>query len=196
MFTTGMSFALGDEIEALREMVHRFAQEKIAPRAAEIDRTNVFPRDLWPEMGALGPARHHGRGGAGRRRAGLSRALRRDGGDQPRLGLGRAVLRRPQQPLRQPDPPQRHARAAAQISAEADLGRACRRARDERGRLGLGRGLDAHPGRAQGQCGLRAERQQDVDHQRPGRRDAGGLRQDHARCRRRAASPRSSSSAR
>jgi isovaleryl-CoA dehydrogenase len=54
MFTTGMSFALGDEIEALRETVHRFAQEKIAPRAAEIDRTNVFPRDLWPEMGALG----------------------------------------------------------------------------------------------------------------------------------------------
>jgi isovaleryl-CoA dehydrogenase len=54
MFTTGMSFALGEEIEALREMVHRFAQERIAPRAAEIDRTNVFPRDLWPEMGALG----------------------------------------------------------------------------------------------------------------------------------------------
>jgi isovaleryl-CoA dehydrogenase len=54
MFTTGMSFALGEEIEALREVVHRFAQEKIAPRAAEIDRANVFPRDLWPEMGALG----------------------------------------------------------------------------------------------------------------------------------------------
>jgi isovaleryl-CoA dehydrogenase len=54
MFTTGMGFALGDEIEALREMVHRFAQDKIAPRAAEIDQTNSFPRDLWPEMGALG----------------------------------------------------------------------------------------------------------------------------------------------
>jgi isovaleryl-CoA dehydrogenase len=54
MFTTGMSFALGEDIEALREMVHRFAQEKIAPRAAEIDQTNTFPRDLWPEMGALG----------------------------------------------------------------------------------------------------------------------------------------------
>ena len=54
MFTTGMSFALGEEIEALREVAHRFAQERIAPRAAEIDRTNAFPRDLWPEMGALG----------------------------------------------------------------------------------------------------------------------------------------------
>jgi isovaleryl-CoA dehydrogenase len=54
MFTTGMSFALGDEIEALREIVHRFAQERIAPLAAEIDQTNRFPRELWPGMGELG----------------------------------------------------------------------------------------------------------------------------------------------
>ena len=54
MFTTGMNFALGEEIEAIREMVHRFAQEKIAPRAAEIDETNEFAVDLWPELGALG----------------------------------------------------------------------------------------------------------------------------------------------
>jgi isovaleryl-CoA dehydrogenase len=54
MFTTGMNFALGDEIEALREMVQRFAQERIAPLAAEIDQTNRFARELWPEMGALG----------------------------------------------------------------------------------------------------------------------------------------------
>jgi isovaleryl-CoA dehydrogenase len=54
MFTTGMSFALGEEIEALRASVHRFAQEQIAPLAAEVDRTNRFPRELWPGMGALG----------------------------------------------------------------------------------------------------------------------------------------------
>ena len=54
MFNSGMSFALGEEIEALRDVVHRFAQEKIAPRAAEIDETNEFPRDLWEELGALG----------------------------------------------------------------------------------------------------------------------------------------------
>ncbi|HEX5794225.1 MAG TPA: acyl-CoA dehydrogenase family protein, partial [Geminicoccaceae bacterium] len=54
MFTTGMSFALGDEILALREVVQRFAKERIAPLAAEIDRTNRFPRELWPEMGELG----------------------------------------------------------------------------------------------------------------------------------------------
>ena len=54
MFTAGMKFSLGEEIEALRDMVHRFAQEKIAARAAEIDEKNEFPRDLWPELGALG----------------------------------------------------------------------------------------------------------------------------------------------
>ncbi|WP_255616960.1 isovaleryl-CoA dehydrogenase [Aurantimonas sp. VKM B-3413] len=49
-----MRFSLGEEIEALRETVHRFAQDRIAPRAAEIDATNEFPNDLWTEMGALG----------------------------------------------------------------------------------------------------------------------------------------------
>ena len=54
MFTATMHFALGEEVEALRETVHRFAQERIAPRAADIDADNAFPRDLWPDLGALG----------------------------------------------------------------------------------------------------------------------------------------------
>ncbi len=54
MFTTGMNFALGEEIEALRETVRRFAQDRIAPRAAEIDRSNAFPDELWAEFGKLG----------------------------------------------------------------------------------------------------------------------------------------------
>lgn len=54
MFTTGMNFGLGDEIEQLRETVNRFAQDKIAPLAGEIDETNQFPMHLWQEMGALG----------------------------------------------------------------------------------------------------------------------------------------------
>ncbi|WP_370640233.1 isovaleryl-CoA dehydrogenase [Aurantimonas sp. HBX-1] len=49
-----MNFALGEEVAALREMVHRFAQEKIAPRAGEIDASNEFPNELWREMGELG----------------------------------------------------------------------------------------------------------------------------------------------
>ncbi|KAB2849324.1 MAG: isovaleryl-CoA dehydrogenase [Hyphomicrobiaceae bacterium] len=54
MFTTGLAFALGEDIDALRESVLRFAQERIAPRAAEIDRSNQFPPELWEEMGKLG----------------------------------------------------------------------------------------------------------------------------------------------
>ena len=54
MFYSGMKFGLGDEIEALRETVHKLTQTEIAPRAADIDRSNQFPPDLWPKMGALG----------------------------------------------------------------------------------------------------------------------------------------------
>jgi len=54
MFNSGMRFSLGEDIEALRDTVARFAQEEIAPRAAEIDRSNDFPMDLWESMGELG----------------------------------------------------------------------------------------------------------------------------------------------
>ncbi|GLQ17043.1 isovaleryl-CoA dehydrogenase [Maritalea porphyrae] len=54
MFTTGMNFALGEDLEALRDMVHRFAQDRIAPMAAEIDESNQFPNELWEEFGELG----------------------------------------------------------------------------------------------------------------------------------------------
>ena len=50
----GFNFDLGETADAIRETVRDFAQEKIAPRAEEIDRTNQFPRDLWPQMGELG----------------------------------------------------------------------------------------------------------------------------------------------
>src|SRR4029078_7037101 len=50
----GFNFDLGETADAIRETVRDFAQEKIAPRAEEIDRLNQFPRDLWPQMGALG----------------------------------------------------------------------------------------------------------------------------------------------
>jgi len=50
----GLDFGLGDDVDALRESVHDFAQDRIAPRADAIDRNNAFPRDLWPEMGSLG----------------------------------------------------------------------------------------------------------------------------------------------
>jgi isovaleryl-CoA dehydrogenase len=51
---TALDFDLGPEIDLLRDSVRGFAEGKIAPLAAEIDRTDSFPRQLWPEMGALG----------------------------------------------------------------------------------------------------------------------------------------------
>ena len=51
---SGFDFGLGADNDMLRKSVGDFAQDRIAPRADEIDRTNQFPRDLWPEMGALG----------------------------------------------------------------------------------------------------------------------------------------------
>jgi len=47
-------FGLGPELDEVRTQVRRFARERIAPRAEEIDRSNEFPRDLWPELGAAG----------------------------------------------------------------------------------------------------------------------------------------------
>ena len=54
MFQGGLNFALGEEIDALRESVHRFASERVAPLADEADRSNAFPMPLWREMGELG----------------------------------------------------------------------------------------------------------------------------------------------
>src|SRR5690348_7887164 len=48
------NFDLGETADAIRQTVHDFASNEIAPRAAEIDRSNQFPRDLWPKIGALG----------------------------------------------------------------------------------------------------------------------------------------------
>ena len=50
----GLDFQLGEDINALRDAVREFAQAEIAPRAADIDRSDQFPMDLWPKMGALG----------------------------------------------------------------------------------------------------------------------------------------------
>ena len=54
MFLGSMRFDLGDEVNALRDMVHAWAQKRVKPLAAETDRSNAFPNALWPEMGALG----------------------------------------------------------------------------------------------------------------------------------------------
>jgi isovaleryl-CoA dehydrogenase len=50
----GLNFQLGETIEMLRDTVQRFAVDEIAPRAAQIDRDNLFPSDLWKKLGDLG----------------------------------------------------------------------------------------------------------------------------------------------
>ena len=54
MFNAVMTFDLGEDVNALREMVHRWAQERVKPLAAGIDASNMFPSELWREMGELG----------------------------------------------------------------------------------------------------------------------------------------------
>ncbi|MFV0386600.1 isovaleryl-CoA dehydrogenase [Paracoccus sp. (in: a-proteobacteria)] len=54
MFTASMKFDLGEDVNALRGMVHRWAQDRVKPLAASVDEKNAFPDELWQEMGGLG----------------------------------------------------------------------------------------------------------------------------------------------
>jgi isovaleryl-CoA dehydrogenase len=50
----GLDFDLGETADAIRDTTRRWTDDRLSPRAAEIDASNTFPRDLWPELGALG----------------------------------------------------------------------------------------------------------------------------------------------
>jgi isovaleryl-CoA dehydrogenase len=54
MFTAAMNFDLGEDVNAVRVLGHRWAQDRVKPMAAQIDATNEFPNELWKEMGDLG----------------------------------------------------------------------------------------------------------------------------------------------
>ncbi len=102
---SGFDFGLGTEADMLRHTVSSFAQDKIAPRADDIDRSNAFARELWPQMGELGLLGITVEEEWGGARSRLPRPLRRHGRDFARVRLDRPVLWRAFQSLRQPDPP-------------------------------------------------------------------------------------------
>ena len=164
-------FALGESADMIRDSARNFAEKEIAPRAAAIDRDNLFPRDLWPKMGALGlhgitaPEEYGGLGLGYLEHCvameEVSRASR----------LRRPLLRRAFEPLRQPDRAQRQCRAEEALPAEAHLRRARRRPRHVGAQRRLRRRVDDHARREEGRP-LDTQRHEDVDHQRPGRRDA------------------------
>ena len=54
MFAASMRFDLGEDVLALQDVVHRWAQDRVRPMASEIDKSNTFPAELWHEMGDLG----------------------------------------------------------------------------------------------------------------------------------------------
>ncbi len=54
MFHSSLKFDLGEDVNSLRDLVHRWAQERVKPMAAKVDSDNLFPSELWTEMGELG----------------------------------------------------------------------------------------------------------------------------------------------
>lgn len=54
MFNATLRFQLDEDTEALRELAQAWAQKRLKPIAAEVDRSNAFPNELWREMGELG----------------------------------------------------------------------------------------------------------------------------------------------
>ena len=129
MFTASMNFDLGEDIAALRDMVHRWAQERVKPLAAEIDRSNSFPPELWREMGELGLLGitvEDAYGGAGMGYLAHTIAVEEIARASASVSLS---LWRAFESLREPDPAERHRSAEAEIPSGPYIRRA-------RGRIG------------------------------------------------------------
>ena len=166
--------------------------DHIAPLADEIDRrtgSRASSGRRWARSACIGITVEEEYGGAGLGYLEHCVAMEEI---SPRLGVGRAVLWRAFQSLREPDPSLGRRRAEAALPAEADFRRASRRARHVGGGRRLRRRLDAARGR-EARRPLRPERQQILDHQRAARPTCWSSTPRPIRRPARAASPRSSS---
>ena len=185
-----MNFHLGETIDMLRETVRQFAADEIAPRAAAIDRDNLFPADLWRklgDLGVLGVTVEEEYGGASLGYLAHVVAMEEISRASASVGLSYGAHSNlcVNQIRRNGSEAQKRKYLPKLVSGE------------HVGALAMsepGSGSDVVSMRTRADAPrrrVRAERQQDVDHQRAGRGHARRLRQDAIRRRARAASPRS-----
>ena len=158
----------------VRDTARDYAQEKLFPRVLIANREERFDREIMREMGALGllgPTIPEEYGGAGLGYVAyglIAREIERvDSGYRSAMSVQSSLVMHPIYRLRQRG-------AAAQISAEARERRDRRLLRPDRARPRLRSGLDGDA-RREGRRRLSADRRQDLDHQRAGRRHRGGL---------------------
>ena len=182
MFLHSMTFDLGEDVHALQETVHRWAQERVKPMAAEIDRTNEFPNELWREMGdlgLLGVTVDEAYGGANmsylahtivvEEIARASASVSLSYGAHSNLCVNQIKLNGTEEPK-------------TTLPAQVDFGRTCWRIGDVRTLCWIRCRVD------EAACGktqriLRFEREQILDHQWTRCRYIGGLCQNRSRCR-------------
>ena len=172
-------FGLGEAADMLRESVSRFAADRIAPLADRIDREDWFPRELWPEMGALGlhgitVAEEDGGAGLGY----LEHCVAMEEVSRASGSVGLSYGAHSNLCVNQIS---RWGTAGAEgaLSAEAHVWRASRRARDVGSGCRLRRGVDA-ASRRSARRQLHPERHEILDHQRAAGRHARRLCQDRS----------------
>ena len=174
-----LNFDLGETADQLRASVRGFTADEIAPLAGEIDKSNEFPRQLWPKLGDMGllgitVEEEYGGSGLGYLEHCIAMEEISRGSASVGLSYGAHSNLCVNQLRRNGSEAQKR-----KLPAQAGLGRARGRARHVRAGRWLRRRFHEAQGREEGRP-LRPQRHQVLDHQRALRRRAGGVRQDRS----------------